>query len=119
MLILSAEEISVLICHEIADWHVKNENRPADAVIITDEMRNVRQFGDHRDDLRQVISDLVVINTEMWHEQDKMRSENDEVVLRAITNFNPLNQHRNDLIEEIDEIFMETCKKVEETVGSD
>lgn len=116
---MNAEDISVLICQEIKDWHIKNENRPADADIITDKIKKIRQFGDHRDNFREVVSDLVIINTEMWHEQDKMRSENDDVVLRAIINFNPLNQHRNDLIEEIDEIFMDMFEKLNGSSRSD
>ena len=67
-------------------------------------------MDDHRDDLYQVIKELVITNTEMWHEEDKVRSHRDEVVLKAIRNINPLNQHRNDLIEEIDEIMLDKAR---------
>lgn len=113
---VNAEEISELVRREIEQWHVKNAARPQDFEYITDEMRKIRAFGDHREDLAAVISDLIVINTEMWHEQDKMRSANDAVVLRAIYNLNPLNQRRNDLVEEIDEIFLE---RVEDSTAGD
>ena len=105
--LMTAEEISELIKSTIKNWHVENENRPADYEILTDEIKRIRPMNEHREDLRQVVKDLALTNTEMWHEQDKMRSERDEVVVRAIYNFNPLNQHRNDLIEEIDEIFLD------------
>ena len=107
---MNAEEIARLVQIQIEQWHIKNEGRPHDFDYITDEMRKIRAFGDHREDLSAVITELIVINTEMWHEQDKMRSERDEVVLRAIHRFNPLNQRRNDLIEEIDEIFLERAE---------
>ena len=74
---------------------------------MTDEIRRIRPLNMHRDNLREVISELVHTNTEMWHEEDKVRSASDQVVLKAIRNINPLNQHRNDLIEEIDEILVD------------
>ena len=108
---MNAEEIAELVQREIEQWHIKNAQRPSDFDYMTDEMRRIRAFGEHREDLKAVITDLIVVNTEMWHEQDKMRSERDDVVLRAMQNFNPLNQHRNDLIEEIDEIFLARVEK--------
>ena len=65
----------------------------------------------HRDDIVEVIKELVDTNCEMWHEEDKVRSADDQTVLKAIRNINPLNQHRNDLIEEVDEIVIEKEKK--------
>ena len=107
---MNAEEIVELVQFQIKQWHIKNEGRPQNFEYLTDETKRVRAFGDHREDLSAVITDLIFINTEMWHEQDKMRSEDDAVVLGAIYRFNPLNQRRNDLIEEIDEIFLERVK---------
>lgn len=104
----AAKEIASLIQDTIRLWHEKNEGRDPDYPIVTDEMRKVRKLNDHRDDLEEVVRELVIINTEMWHEEDKVRSERDEVVLKAIRNINPLNQRRNDLIEEIDEIALDS-----------
>lgn len=95
----------------IEDWHIENINRPDDAVIITDQIRKIRELNVHRNDIDEVVRELVVTNTEMWHEEDKVRSDIDAVVLRAIRNINPLNQHRNDLIEEIDEIMSDMCRE--------
>ena len=108
--LMTAEEIAKSIQKTIVDWHKKNENRPADAEILTDEIKKIRKLGDHREDIKVVVEDLAAMNTEMWHLQDKMRSENDKVVLSAIKIFNPFNQRRNDLIEEIDEIFLERAE---------
>ena len=107
MEVLKSADISNLIQRTIADWHTQNQSRPSDYVIVTDEIRRIRPLNEHRDDLEQVVRELVITNTEMWHEEDKVRSENDAVVLKAIRNINPLNQHRNDLIEEIDEIILD------------
>lgn len=107
MMILKMREISKLVQKTIADWHTENQDRSADYEFVTDAVRKIRPLNEHRDDLKLVIKELVVTNTEMWHEEDKVRSENDAVVLRAIRNINPLNQHRNDLIEEIDEIILD------------
>ena len=107
MEIFKSADISKLIQKTIADWHAQSQNRPSDYVIVTDEIRRIRPLNQHRDDLEQVVRELVITNTEMWHEEDKVRSQKDEVVLKAIRNINPLNQHRNDLIEEIDEIVLD------------
>lgn len=104
-------DITNLIQKAIADWHTQSLNRPADYVIVTDEIRRIRPLNEHRDDIEQVVRELVITNTEMWHEEDKVRSQKDEVVLKAIRNINPLNQHRNDLIEEIDEIVLDKVGK--------
>ena len=111
MEILKSDDISNLIQKTIAEWHVKNRYRSPDYVIVTDEIRRIRPLNEHRDDLEQVIKELVITNTEMWHEEDKVRSQKDDVVLKAIRNINPLNQHRNDLMEEIDEIVLDTVRK--------
>ena len=111
MKILKSADISELIQKTIADWHAQSQGRPSDYVIVTDEIRRIRPLNEHRDDLEQVVRELVVTNTEMWHEEDKVRSEKDDVVLKAIRNINPLNQHRNDLIEEIDEIVLDEVSK--------
>lgn len=100
-----------LIQDSISKWHSDNQDQPSDYEIVTDEIRRIRPLNEHRDDIGQVIRELVVTNTEMWHEEDKVRSEDDSVVLRAIRNINSLNQHRNDLIEEIDEIVTEMAEK--------
>lgn len=91
----------------IAAWHKDEAARPADYVIVSDEIRRIRPLGEHRSSIREVIEELIRTNSEMWHEEDKVRSEKDETVLKAIRNINPLNQHRNDLIEEIDEIMLD------------
>lgn len=102
----NAAEISVLIEQSIKKWHEENMHRDADYLIVTDEIKCIRPFNVHRENLDEVILELVLTNTEMWHEEDKVRSDDDSTVLRAIRNINPLNQHRNDLIEEIDEILV-------------
>ncbi len=107
MVIISANRVIILIQEEIAKWHIENENRKPEHVIVTDEIRRIKPLNEHRDNIEQVIRELTVTNTEMWHEEDKVRSMNDEVVLRAIRNINPLNQHRNDLMEEVDEIVLD------------
>lgn len=111
MAILNAVEIVSIIQETISRWHDENQNRHPDYVIVTDEIRRIRPLNVHRNDLEQVVEELVTTNTEMWHEEDKVRSEIDEVVLKAIRNINPLNQHRNDLIEEIDEIILDAVQK--------
>ena len=112
MAILNAVEIVSMIRETINGWHDENRNRHPDYVIVTDEIRRIKPLNEHRNDLGQVVKELVTTNTEMWHEEDKVRSINDVVVLKAIRNINPLNQHRNDLIEEIDEIVLENIGKV-------
>lgn len=107
MVIISANRVIILIQEEIAKWHIENENRKPEHVIVTDEIRRIKPLNEHRDNIEQVIRELTVTNTEMWHEEDKVRSASDQVVLKAIRNINPLNQHRNDLIEEIDEILVD------------
>lgn len=102
---ISVEEINQIIQDTIAEWHATAKDRRPDYEMVTDDMRKIKPLNCHREDLRQVIQELIIINTEMWHEEDKVRSADDQVVLRAIRNLNPLNQHRNDLIEEIDEII--------------
>ena len=99
-----------LVEQGIRDWHEKSVNRPSDYVIVTDEIRRIRDLNDHREDITVVINELVNTNCEMWHEEDKVRSDDDATVLKAIRNINPLNQHRNDLIEEIDEIMLENIR---------
>lgn len=108
---INAEHVLEVIQKTINDWHIKNANRPSDAVIVTDSIKRIRPLGEHRKEIEPIIYELTITNTEMWHEEDKIRSANDDVVLRAIRNVNPLNQHRNDLIEEIDEIFLENQEK--------
>lgn len=107
---INVDEIIKIIENSIMQWHRMNEFRDASYEIVTDEIRRIRPLNEHREDIKAVISELVVTNTEMWHEEDKVRSENDETVLKAIRNINPLNQHRNDLIEEIDEILIDRAK---------
>lgn len=107
---ITTGQIILLIKETITGWHEKSKDRGPDYVIVTDEIRRIRPLDDHRDDLYQVIKELVITNTEMWHEEDKVRSHRDEVVLKAIRNINPLNQHRNDLIEEIDEIMLDKAR---------
>lgn len=102
----------------IHDWHSNSSNFDRDRVIVTDAIKNIRPLGLHRDNLYDVIRELVLTNTEMWHEEDKVRSADDQMVLKAIRNINPLNQHRNDLIEEIDEIIAEWyTDRTEDTGG--
>ncbi len=109
--LISSEEISELIRESIERWHSNAAQRDESYVIVTDNIRRIRPFNEHRDDLREVIAELTNTNTEMWHEEDKVRSQDDVVVLKAIRNINPLNQHRNDLMEEIDEIVIEKTMK--------
>ncbi len=111
MELFKAKDISELIQKSIAAWHAENQNRSPEYEIVTDAIRRIRPFNEHRDNLKTVVRELVVTNTEMWHEEDKVRSANDAVVLKAIRNINPLNQHRNDLIEEIDEIVLDRVSK--------
>ena len=111
MEILTSDVIMNLIQDIIVAWHRESAGRSPDYVIVTDEIRRIRPLNEHRDDMEQVIRELVVTNTEMWHEEDKVRSMDDATVLRAIRNINPLNQHRNDLIEEIDEIVVDRAKE--------
>lgn len=108
---ISAEDIVSLIEKSIADWHKENEQRDENYIIVTDNIRKIRPLNEHRDDLCEVVEELVITNTEMWHEEDKVRSDIDATVLKAIRNINPLNQHRNDLIEEIDEILIDQAKE--------
>lgn len=96
-----------LIEATIKSWHIENESRGQDYMIVTDDIRKIRALNVHREDIYDVIRELVETNTEMWHEEDKVRSQDDSTVLKAIRNINPLNQHRNDLIEEADEIALE------------
>ena len=111
MVTIKSNSILQLIQNTITEWHDCNQCRPSDYVIVTDEIRRIRSLNEHRDDLEQVVRELVITNTEMWHEEDKVRSKKDDVVLKAIRNINPLNQHRNDLIEEIDEIILDKVSK--------
>ncbi len=106
---LRGKDIVDIIQRSIIDWHAEEEKRTEDYIIVTEDIRKIRPLGEHRDDIEEVLIELVRTNSEMWHEEDKVRSENDQVVLKAIRNINPLNQHRNDLIEEIDEIFQESA----------
>lgn len=108
---INSKDITMLVQKTISDWHAQSKDRPADYVIVTDEIRRIRPLNEHRDDIEQVVRELVITNTEMWHEEDKVRSQKDDVVLKAIRNINPLNQHRNDLIEEIDEIVLDKVDK--------
>ena len=107
---MTADQIVDLIQDTIKNWHVENENRDPDFVIVTDEIRRIKPLNEHRDDLRQVIKELVLANIELWHEEDRIRTKNDEIVLKAIRNSNALNQHRNDLMEEVDEIICDQVK---------
>ncbi len=111
--LVTAEEILKLTRKTIEDWHEKNSDRPVDAQIVTDNIRRIRPLGEHRDDLEEVVQELVWTNTDMWHEQDKMRSADPKTVLIGIDNTSPLNQHRNDLIEEVDEIIADSAPKSE------
>ena len=90
MKILKSADISELIQKTIADWHAQSQGRPSDYVIVTDEIRRIRPLNEHRDDLEQVVRELVVTNTEMWHEEDKVRSQKDDVVLKAIRNIDEI-----------------------------
>ena len=55
---LTADNILELIQQTIAKWHKENENRPINAVIVTDEMKKIRPFGQHRDEMEPVIHEL-------------------------------------------------------------
>lgn len=111
---MNAAQILEVIKEEIEVWHEKNADRDPEYVIVTDDIKKIKPLNVHRNDLKEVVKELVVTNTEMWHEEDKVRSQIDEVVLKAIRNINPLNQHRNDLIEEVDEIFSEQTGGMED-----
>lgn len=107
----NSSDVYLSITGAIDDWHENHYELQPDRVIVTDEIRKIRKFNEHRSNIMEVVKELTVTNTEIWHEEDKVRSENDEIVLKAIRNINPLNQHRNDLIEEIDEIIAELVRK--------
>lgn len=109
--LMTSEEIAVLIKKTIKNWHVENENRPADYEILTDEIRRIRPMNNHRENLEQVVRDLALTNIEIWHQEDIARSKDDAAVVRAKRNIDPLNQHRNDLMEEIDEIILENVTR--------
>ena len=102
--LIYAQEIVALIQETITIWYMENENRSSDHVIVTDQIRNIRPWNQHRKNMAQIVQELAATNTEIWHEEDKVRSLQDDVVLKAIRNINPLNQHRNDLMEEVDEL---------------
>jgi hypothetical protein len=110
---ITANEISSLVQKTIVEWHQKQAKRNPDYVIVSDDIRKIRQLNCHRNDILEVITDLVNTNCEIWHEEDKVRSNDDQKVLKAIRNINPLNQHRNDVIEEVDEIFRDSATKAE------
>ena len=118
MKIMSGSRIADFSSETIDKWHEDAAKRPEDYVIVNDNIRRIRELGAHRDDLAQVIEELIRTNAEMWHEEDKVRSENDQTVLKAIRNLNPLNQHRNDLIEEIDEIILDAVNNKTEVEWS-
>lgn len=103
--LIHAQEIVSLIQETIAVWHAESEKRDPDYVIVTDQIRKIRPWSQHRKNMAQIVRELAATNTEIWHEEDKVRSLKDDVVLKAIRNINPLNQHRNDLMEEVDELM--------------
>ena len=103
--LMTADQIVDLIQDTIKNWHIENENRDPDFVIVTDEIRRIKPLNEHRDDLRQVVKELANTNIEIWHEEDKARLPQDEIVVKAKRNIDALNQHRNDLMDEIDEII--------------
>ena len=113
IIVVNAEDINKMICKYIKFWHEKYENLD-NRNILSDYNTEIKTIGEYRDDIKDVVSELVLVNTEMWHEQDKIRSDDPDKLLNAIKNISPLNQHRNDLIEEIDEIV---CHYVKEDVG--
>lgn len=114
MKIMSGKTVVSFSEKTIDDWHKDAAQRPSDYVIVNESIRTIRELGRHRQDIAQVINELIRTNTEIWHEEDKVRSECDETVLKAIRNINPLNQHRNDLIEEIDEIILDAVNNNDE-----
>lgn len=114
MKIMSGKSVVSFSEKTIDEWHKEAAERPADYVIVNEKVRAIRELGDHRENIAEVINELIRTNTEIWHEEDKVRSECDETVLKAIRNINPLNQHRNDLIEEIDEIILDAVNNNEE-----
>ncbi len=107
---IQAKKVATIIQDAISKWHENQAKRPHDYIIVNDQIRRIRPLNEHREDIFEVIQDLVDANSEMWHEEDKVRSADDATVLKAIRNINPLNQHRNDLIEEIDEIILESIE---------
>ena len=108
---MTAKQVVELIERTIAEWHSKNENRPADYEILTDEIKRIRPMNKHRDNLEQVVKDLALTNIEIWHQEDIARSKDDSAVVKAKRNIDPLNQHRNDLMEEIDEIVLDNVTR--------
>ena len=115
MIINNAREISKFIQKVISDWHIENADRSEDYVVITEEMKAIRPLNVHRNDIEEVLRDLIIANTEMWHVQDiKLSSDNDDVISRATLDSNTLNQRRNDFIEEIDEIYVEKAANQKE-----
>lgn len=115
MITNNAREISEFIQKVISDWHTENADRSEDYVVVTEEMKAIRPLNVHRNDIEDVLHDLVITNTEMWHVQDKrLSSDNDDVIARATRDSNTLNQRRNDFIEEIDEIYVEKAENQKE-----
>ena len=89
MITNNAREISEFIQKVISDWHTENADRSEDYVVVTEEMKAIRPLNVHRNDIEDVLHDLVITNTEMWHVQDKrLSSDNDDVIARATRDSN-------------------------------
>ena len=115
MIINNAREISEFIQKVISDWHIENADRSEDYIVVTEEMKKIRPLNVHRNDIEEVLQDLIIANTEMWHVQDKkLGSDNDDIIARATLDSNVFNQRRNDFIEEIDEIYVEKAENQKE-----
>lgn len=115
MITNKAREISEFIKKVISDWHIENADRSEDYVVVTEEMKKIRPLNMHRNDIEDVLRDLIIANTEMWHVQDKrLSSDSDDIVAQATLDSNVFNQRRNDFIEEIDEIYVEIAANKKE-----
>lgn len=109
----AGREIAEVIEAAIREWHTETAARPADHVIVTEQIRTRKAFGVHREDLKAVAAELAKTNSEIWHQEDVVRTDIDHAVVAAVRNMNPLNCHRNDLVEEIDEIILDQSGKGE------
>ncbi len=109
--VLTAEEILKLIQNKIVDWHKDFPTRPADYVIVKDEMKRRKNFNEHRNDMTPIVEDLALAHVEMWHEEDKNRSGRKEIAVPAVRNLNVLNVYRSELVEELDELFLDLAKE--------
>ena len=59
---ITATEISEMISKEIGVWHDFQVSRPADYVIVNKDVKCIRTLNQHRNDIVEVIKELVDTN---------------------------------------------------------